>query len=69
MFAEFDIYGVYLPALLVLMLLALIASLIVRRGLAWIGFYSIVWHRGLFDLALYVVLLGGITAFSQWLSS
>jgi hypothetical protein len=33
--------------------------------LAWAGFYRLVWHRSLFDLALFVILLGGITALSQ----
>ncbi|WP_337267243.1 DUF1656 domain-containing protein [Oryzifoliimicrobium ureilyticus] len=64
--AEFDIYGVYVPRLLVLMVLALIALLLLRRLLAWSGAYQLVWHRGLFDLAVYILLLGGLTSASKW---
>ncbi|MDX3925000.1 MAG: DUF1656 domain-containing protein [Shinella sp.] len=65
--AEVDIYGVYLPSLLVLMFVAFIISIAVRRLLAWFGAYALVWHRGLFDLALYVLLLGGVSSFTRWL--
>ena len=64
--AELDIYGVYIPRLLVLILLTLLLSFVVRRGLAWIGVYSFVWHRALFDLALYVILLGAVSSFTGW---
>lgn len=64
--AEFDIYGVYIPRLLVLILLTLLLSFVVRRALAWIGVYSFVWHRALFDLALYVILLGAVSSFTGW---
>ncbi|MEZ2131566.1 MULTISPECIES: DUF1656 domain-containing protein [unclassified Sinorhizobium] len=64
--AEFDIYGVYVPRLLILMLLTFLVSIVIRRGLAWIGAYRLVWHRGLFDLALYVLLLGAASSFTRW---
>ncbi|MBB2971489.1 DUF1656 domain-containing protein [Mesorhizobium sp. RMAD-H1] len=64
--AEFDIYGVYVPRLLVLMLLTLLISFFVRRALAWTGAYALVWHRALFDLALYVILLGALSSFTNW---
>ena len=64
--AEFDIYGVYVPRLLVLMLLTLVLCIGLRRVLAWAGAYTLVWHRGLFDLALYVLVLGGISSFTRW---
>ena len=64
--AEFDIYGVYIPRLLVLMLLTLVLSIALRRVLAWVGAYSLVWHRGLFDAALYVLLLGAVSSFTHW---
>ena len=66
MSGEIDIYGVYVPSLLALMLVTLPLSLLLRRGLAWLGAYSFVWHRGLFDIALYVVLLQGMSVLSQW---
>jgi hypothetical protein len=58
MTAELNIYGVFVPALFAWMLIAYGLSLPLRRALAWSGFYRFVWHRPLFDLALYVVLLG-----------
>lgn len=67
--AELDLYGIYVPILLVLALATLVVSIIVRRLLAWTGFYSLVWHRALFDLALYVVLLGAADALLRWTMS
>lgn len=64
--AEFDLYGVYVPRLLVLMLLTLLVTNLTRRALSWCGAYSLVWHRGLFDLALYVLLLGALSSFTRW---
>jgi hypothetical protein len=64
--AEFDLYGVYVPRLLVLMLLSLVLIIVLRRVLARFGAYSLVWHRGLFDLALYVLLLGAVSSFTRW---
>lgn len=58
MTGELDLYGVFVPSLAAWMLIAFALSLLVRRVLARTGFYRMVWHRPLFDLALYVVLLG-----------
>ncbi|GJE68776.1 DUF1656 domain-containing protein [Methylorubrum podarium] len=55
---ELDLYGVFVPSLAAWMLLAFAVSLALRGVLARTGFYRLVWHRPLFDLALYVVLLG-----------
>ena len=66
--ADFDLYGVYVPRLLVLMLLTLVLIIVLKRLLSWIGVYSLVWHRGLFDLALYVLALGAVTSFTHWIT-
>ncbi|GAB4069023.1 DUF1656 domain-containing protein [Ancylobacter sonchi] len=66
MAGEVDIYGVYIPNLLALMVATLLVSLVVRRVLAFLGVYALVWHRGLFDVALYVILLQGMSLLSQW---
>jgi hypothetical protein len=58
--SELNIYGVFVPALFAWMLIAFGVSVPLRRALAWSGFYRFVWHRPLFDLALYVVLLGTV---------
>ena len=63
MIGEFDIYGVYFPAFAVFAAIAfLLQVLVIKRLLnAW-GFYRWVWHRALFDLAIYVILLGVVMA-------
>lgn len=55
---EIDVYGVFLPSFLLLMAGCYLAMQLVRRVLAWAGVYAFVWHRALFNLALYVILLG-----------
>jgi hypothetical protein len=60
---EFDIYGVYFPAFAIFAAIAfLLQVLVINRFLRSIGFYRWVWHRALFDLAVYVILLGFVTA-------
>jgi hypothetical protein len=59
---EFDIYGVYFPAFAVFAAIALLLQLVTNRFLGAFGFYRLVWHRALFDLAIYVILLGVVTA-------
>lgn len=67
MIGEFNIYGIYLPWLLVQGLFALIVTWAARRTLARVGFYRLVWHPALFDLALFVVLLYGSTLLTPYL--
>ena len=63
MIGEFDIYGVYFPAFAVFAAIALLLQVVViNRLLRAIGFYRLVWHRALFDLAMYVILVGVVTA-------
>ena len=38
------------------------SGLVINRFLDALGFYRWVWHRALFDLAIYVILLGVVTA-------
>ena len=60
MIGELNIYGVYVPWLLVLGAATLFIVKVVSGVLARLGFYRLVWHPALFDLALYVVLLFGV---------
>ncbi len=57
---ELDIYGVYLPGFFGLMLAAYIVTLAIRYVASRIGFYSLIWHRAMFDLAIYVLVLGAL---------
>jgi protein AaeX len=62
MIGEFDVYGVYLPAFAVFAAIAFVLQLAIKRLLDASGVYRFVWHRALFDLAIYVILLGVVTA-------
>ena len=65
MIGETDIYGVYLPAVLVLMLVSYLFCLIVTRVFARVGLYRFIWHRSIFDLAIYVIVLGIVVIVSH----
>jgi hypothetical protein len=55
--AEIDIYGVFVPALLVWALVSLPLTGVLRTVLARVGFYRLVWHRSLVDLSLLIIVL------------
>jgi hypothetical protein len=57
MIGEIQIDGVLIPALLVLAVEAFLVLFVVRAILRRVRFYQFVWHAGLFDTALYVVIL------------
>jgi hypothetical protein len=64
MTGEFDVYGVFVPSLLVWVGASLPLAAGLRRLLRWLGFYRFVWHRPLFDLALLIIVLGFVVAVS-----
>jgi protein AaeX len=59
---DFDIYGVYFPIFVIFAAIAFLLQIVIKRLLNAYGFYRWVWHRALFDLAIYVILLGAVTA-------
>jgi hypothetical protein len=63
MIGEIDIYGVFIPPLLVWVCAALPLTAVLRRLLRWLGVYRLVWHRPLF--ALLVSVLGAVVAASK----
>jgi hypothetical protein len=65
MVGEFNFAGVFVPALLVWVIVAVGLSMFVRSILRLTGFYRLVWHRGLFDLALLAILAGSVTALAD----
>ena len=69
MIGEFDIYGVYVPVFIVFAGVAFLLQLIIKRLFDLLGIYRFVWHRPLFDLAIYVILLGVVTALAPKHSS
>jgi protein AaeX len=62
MIGEIDVYGVFIPILLVWGVIALPITAVLRRGLSRIGFYRLVWHRPLVDLSLLVLVMAGVAA-------
>ena len=59
---EVNINGVFMPAALVWAGIAFLLSSVTSRILSRMGFYALVWHRALFDAALFVLLWGAISA-------
>ena len=57
MIGEFDIDGVFVPSLLVAAVIAFGLTSVVRWSLRRFHVYRFVWHAGLFDVALFVVVL------------
>jgi hypothetical protein len=60
MIGELNIYGLFVSPLLLWVLMALPATGLLRRVLRRIGVYRAVWHPPLFDLALFVIVLGAV---------
>ncbi|CAD6527296.1 DUF1656 domain-containing protein [Paraburkholderia sabiae] len=65
MIGEIDVLGVFVPAVLVLMFIAYLINLAIRTVLARVGFYRLVWHRSIFDLGIYVLVLGLVVIVSH----
>ncbi|MDX3905494.1 MAG: DUF1656 domain-containing protein [Pigmentiphaga sp.] len=61
MFGEINLYGLYVPTLLVLALASLAVTRLLGRVLARTGLYRLVWHPPLFDTCLFVIVLGGLS--------
>jgi len=57
---EVSIAGVYMPGLLVLAIVALVLTGILTRLFGLIGVYRLIAYRPLVDVALYVIVLGGL---------
>jgi hypothetical protein len=67
MIGEVSLYGLYVPPLLLLALLALVVSRVLNLFLARLGFYRLVWHPALFDFSLFIIVLGSLSFFaSNW---
>jgi hypothetical protein len=62
---EIDVFGVLVPTLLLWLVVTYVLCAIVRPVVARTGFYRLVWHRALFDLALFLCLLGGVVFLSS----
>lgn len=64
--AEIDLYGVFIPSLLLLALAALGLTTALRLLLARLGLYRVVWHRSLFNFCLFAVVLSACVQSNLW---
>ena len=62
--AEIEIFGVYLNSELVTSLSALILTFLVHRVLVFLKLHRYIWHRPLFETALFIVLWAVVLTFS-----
>jgi hypothetical protein len=62
MIKEVDVFGVFVPPLLLYAALAALIWQPMRMLLERLGFYRLVWHPALFNLAAYVVALAAVVA-------
>ena len=67
MIGDLDISVVFLPTLLVLMGITYVLVLVVHGLLTRLHFYRLVWHRALFNVGLYALLLGAVDSLSRYL--
>lgn len=65
---EFDLNGVFVSAVLVWAVLAYAIRAALTRLFVRVGLYRLVWHRPLFDFALFVILWGAVSAVAFRLS-
>ena len=56
MIGEVELGGVFIPIVLVSGTVGFATSLVLRRVLRAMHAYAFVWHAGLFDVAMFVVL-------------
>ena len=69
MIGEVNFNGVFVPTVLIVAVVAALLLTVLRRLLARIGFYRIVWHGPLVNVALYILILAAITAgLRRWMS-
>jgi len=65
---EINLGGVFIPAVLVWAGVAFVFSILMARVLALTGFYRLLWHRALFNFAIFVILWGGISGGAYYLA-
>jgi len=65
---EIDLYGVFVSGLLVWAVVAYGLTTVLVRLFAWLKLYRLVWHRALFDFAVYVIVWGGVAMLASRLA-
>ncbi len=59
-FNEINLFGLYVAPIMLIMAVAWVAYLVVRRTGDRFGLAQRVWHPALFELALYVIIVSSI---------
>ena len=59
-FHELDLFGVYVAPISVLLVMAWVITIALRRVVARFGLLNHVWHPALFVLSAYVMILSAI---------
>ena len=60
-FGEIDLFGVYVAPISLLMVVAWVATMGMRRLAVRVGLLRRVWHPALFVFAVYVIVLASLT--------
>ena len=58
MIGEIDIAGIFISPLLLCLLTAFVGRIMISSLLEKANIYKVVWHRPLFDMSLFFILLG-----------
>jgi Protein of unknown function (DUF1656) len=61
MIGEINIGGVFIPSIVIWSIIAFVILYLIRRILAYYQCYQWIWQQALFNTALFIILLGGIT--------
>ena len=60
-FTEVDLFGVYVAPISLLMMLAWVVTIGLRRLAVQVGLFRWVWHPALLVFAIYVIVLSSLT--------
>jgi hypothetical protein len=66
-FNEINLFGIYVAPIAVILAVAWIVYILIRRASDRFGLTSLVWHPALFELALYVIIVSSIVVvIARW---
>ncbi len=66
-FTEIDLFGLYVAPITVILAVAWVVYLVLRRAGDRVGLNEQVWHPALFELALYVMIVSSIVlVIARW---
>ncbi len=64
MIAEIPLAGVFVPMAALTAAIAFVLHIAVHALARRVGLYRLIWHPGLFDLAVFLILWGAVSALS-----